>query len=70
MGDDVLAARLTRVSLLWLALYRVSTPSGIMTMSEVPTRTPIPIVEMNRNWEGFRENERGNSPARNELDGQ
>ena len=30
------------------ALYKVSTPSGMITIKAVPTRTPIPMVEMRR----------------------
>ena len=51
-----------------LALYNVSTPSGIITIKDVPTSTPIPIVETSRNREGDMENERGNEPARKDLD--
>ena len=51
-----------------LALYKVSTPSGIITIREVPTSTPIPIVETNRNRDGDMENERGSEPARKDLD--
>ena len=50
-----------------LALYKVSTPSGIMTIRDVPTSTPIPIVETNRSRDGDMENERGSEPARKEL---
>ena len=51
-----------------LALYKVSTPSGIITIREVPTSTPIPIVETNRSRDGDMENERGSEPARKDLD--
>ena len=51
-----------------LALYKVSTPSGIITIKDVPTSTPIPIVETNRSRDGDMENERGSEPARKDLD--
>ena len=51
-----------------LALYRVSTPSGIITIRDVPTSTPIPIVETIRSWDGDMENERGSEPARKDLE--
>lgn len=51
-----------------LALYKVSTPSGIMTIRDVPTSTPMPIVETNRSRDGDMENERGNEPAKKDLD--
>ena len=50
-----------------LALYKVSTPSGIITIRDVPTSTPIPIVETNRSRDGDMENERGSEPARKDL---
>lgn len=50
-----------------LALYRVSTPSGIMTINDVPTRTPIPMVEINRSRDCERGKESGNEPARKDL---
>ncbi len=31
-----------------LALYSVSTPSGMMTINDVPTKTPMPIVDIRR----------------------
>lgn len=39
-----------------------------MTISEVPTRTPMPIVEIScsRDWE--RVKDRGREPARKDLD--
>ena len=56
---------------LWLdtspALYSVSTPSGMMTIRDVPTNTPIPTVEINRSRDCERGKERGNEPARKEL---
>ena len=48
-------------------LYRVSTPSGIMTISEVPTKTPMPKVEIRRNCDCDRVRDRGNRPARKDL---
>ena len=51
-----------------LALYNVSTPSGIMTIRDVPTSTPIPIVETSRSRDGDMEKERGSEPARKDLD--
>lgn len=51
-----------------LALYKVSTPSGIITIRDVPTSTPIPIVETNRSRDGDMENERGSEPARKDLE--
>lgn len=51
-----------------LALYKVSTPSGIITIRDVPTSTPIPIVETSRSRDGDMENERGSDPARKDLD--
>ena len=49
------------------ALYNVSTPSGMMTMRDVPTNTPIPTVEINRSRDCERGKESGNEPARKEL---
>lgn len=49
------------------ALYMVSIPSGMMTMSEVPTSTPVPSRVMMRSWREDREKERGRMPARKEL---
>ena len=63
-----------RVLRLWVcecpespALYKVSTPSGMITIKAVPTRTPIPMVDINlsRDWES--EKDSGREPARNEL---
>lgn len=50
-----------------LALYSVSTPSGMMTIRAVPTKTPIPMVEIrrSRDWESEKDN--GKEPARNDL---
>jgi len=45
----------------------VSTPSGMMTMSAVPTSTPVPIVVMKRNCRGEREKDRGREPAKKDL---
>lgn len=56
---------------LWLdtspALYNVSTPSGMMTMRDVPTNTPIPTVEISRSRDCERGKESGKEPARKEL---
>ena len=38
-----------------------------MTINDVPTNTPIPIVEINRNRDCERGKERGNEPARKDL---
>ena len=62
-----------RVRRLWAwecespALYRVSTPSGIITIRAVPTRTPMPIVDINLSRDCEREKESGKEPARKEL---
>ena len=50
-----------------LALYKVSTPSGMMTIKAVPTRTPIPMVEMRRSRDWDKENDSGSDPARKDL---
>lgn len=50
-----------------LALYRVSTPSGMMTISDVPTKTPMPMVDIRRSRDWDRENERGRAPAKKDL---
>ena len=42
-------------------------PSGIMTMSAVPMRRPVPIAEIRRIWRWEREKDRGRDPAKNEL---
>lgn len=49
------------------ALYMVSMPSGMMTMSDVPTSTPVPRSVMIRSCRGERVKERGRMPAMNEL---
>lgn len=49
------------------ALYRVSTPSGMITIRAVPTRTPIPIVEISRSRDCDREKDSGREPARKDL---
>lgn len=51
-----------------LALYSVSTPSGMMTISDVPTKTPMPIVDIRRSRDWDRENERGRAPAKKDLE--
>ncbi|KAL8806465.1 MAG: hypothetical protein Q9200_005026, partial [Gallowayella weberi] len=47
---------------------RVSTPSGMMTIKEVPTRTPIPIVEISWSRDCDIANDRGKEPARKDLE--
>ncbi len=49
------------------ALYMVSMPSGIMTMSEVPTKTPTPRRVIMRSWRCERLKESGRLPAKKEL---
>lgn len=44
-----------------------STPSGIMTIREVPTRIPMPMLDINRSWDCDRAIDRGNAPARKDL---
>lgn len=39
----------------------------MITISDVPTNTPIPIVDISRSWEEDRLMESGNAPARKEL---
>ena len=39
----------------------------MMTIRDVPTNTPIPMVETNRSRDWERGNERGNKPARKDL---
>ena len=36
-------------------------------MREVPTSTPMPMVEMSRSWDWEREKESGREPARKDL---
>lgn len=48
-------------------LITASIPSGIMTMSEVPTRMPTPRLEMKRSCDGDRVIDNGSPPARKEL---
>ena len=50
-----------------LTLYMVSIPSGMMTMRLVPTKTPIPTVEIRRSWEGESDTANGSMPAPKEL---
>jgi len=50
-----------------LALYKVSTPSGIITIRAVPTSTPIPMVDINRSRDCERLKESGREPARKDL---
>jgi hypothetical protein len=42
-------------------------PSGIITIKDVPTSTPIPIEEINRSWEGDSVKARGNEPTTKDL---
>ena len=49
------------------ALYMVSMPSGMMTMSEVPTRTPVPSRVTMRSCRCESDSDRGRMPARKEL---
>lgn len=53
--------------LIEFALYSVSTPSGIITIKDVPTKTPIPIDEMSLSCEGDRVNASGNEPTTKDL---
>ena len=39
----------------------------MITINAVPTRTPVPIVDMTRSCRWESENDRGREPARNEL---
>lgn len=39
----------------------------MMTIRDVPTSTPMPIVEIMRNLDCDKEKERGNEPARKDL---
>jgi len=39
----------------------------MITMSAVPTRTPFPSADTNRNCRGDRAKDRGRAPARKEL---
>ena len=50
------------------AVYSVSTPSGIITTNAVPTRTPMPIVDIRRSRDWEREKDRGKDPARKDLE--
>lgn len=47
--------------------YSVSMPSGMITMREVPTRTPMPRVEIRRSWGFVRVRVRGSMPTPKEL---
>lgn len=59
--------RVLWVCMVGLALYMVSIPSGIMTISDVPTSTPVPRSVMMRSWREERLKESGNIPARKDL---
>lgn len=50
-----------------VALYSVSTPSGMMTIKDVPTKTPMPMVETSRSRDCEREKESGKEPAKKDL---
>ena len=39
----------------------------MITTRDVPTKTPIPTVEMSRSRDWDREKDRGSEPARNDL---
>lgn len=45
----------------------VSMPSGMITIMLVPTRTPIPTVDIRRSCEGVRETASGSIPAAKDL---
>ena len=47
--------------------YSVSMPSGMITMRDVPTRTPMPRVEIRRRWGLVSVRVRGSMPAPKEL---
>jgi hypothetical protein len=47
--------------------YSASMPSGIITTKDVPTRTPIPIVEISRSCDEDKVMDNGNAPARKDL---
>lgn len=44
-----------------------STPSGIMTMSEVPTNIPTPMLDIRRSCDWLNVIERGSAPARKDA---
>ena len=50
------------------AVYTASIPSGMITIRLVPTKTPIPIVEIRRSCDEDSVMERGSAPARKELE--
>ena len=68
MGAGMLPLRSCTWGEASLALYNVSTPSGMITIKAVPTRTPIPMVEIRRSRDCEREKESGREPARKDLD--
>lgn len=47
--------------------YSASMPSGIITTKDVPTRTPIPIVEISRSCDEDKVMDNGNAPARKDA---
>jgi hypothetical protein len=42
-------------------------PSGIITIKDVPTRTPMPIEDIKRSWEGDSVKASGNEPTTKDL---
>jgi len=48
-------------------LYIVSMPSGIIMIRHVPTRRPVPMAEIIREWFCERPKLSGSEPARNDL---
>ena len=48
-------------------LYMVSMPSGMMTIKLVPTRTPMPMVDMRRSCDCDKLTASGNIPAAKDL---
>lgn len=50
-----------------LVVATASMPSGIMTIRDVPTRIPTPILDINRSWDCDRLRDRGSAPAKKEL---
>lgn len=42
-------------------------PSGTMMIRHVPTKSPVPMAEMIREWFCERPNDKGKDPAKNEL---
>lgn len=42
-------------------------PSGMMTIRDVPTRIPTPMLDINRSWDCERLRDRGSAPAEKDL---